>query len=92
MRQSGIAGAILALLDVSYEQSVNEIIAHCKATCEMPEREVTCKDVTDAIEALVKERWLIHSMKRSESHYRRRSQAQWDALKAGEQPGQGVLL
>ena len=82
-----IRDCILSLPDVAY--SADEIIRHVIAS---RDDKVRARDITNEIEQLTKERWLIHEMKASQSHYRRRSQAQWDALQAANNPNQGRLI
>ena len=80
-----IRDAILALLEVSYQQTADEIIAHVLKQCDKTE---TGASVMIEIGKLEREKWLIYDR----GWYRRRTQAQWDAIQASNNPGQGSLL
>jgi hypothetical protein len=80
-----IREAILALLEVSYEQTADEIIAHVLKQCDKTE---TGASVMIEIGKLERENWLIYDR----GWYRRRTQAQMDAIRASNNPNQGSLL
>jgi hypothetical protein len=80
-----IRESILALLEVSYEQTADEIIFHVLKQCDKTE---TGSRVMCEIGKLEHERWLIYDR----GWYRRRTQAQWDAIRATNNPKQGSLL
>ena len=82
-----ISDGILALLDVSYEQTADEIIRHVLRRCGEAEHG---GHVMNALNQLEQERWLIYS--KEHGTYRRRTQAQWDALMAANNPQQGRLI
>jgi hypothetical protein len=79
-----IRESILALLEVSYEQSSDDITRHVQKRVEG----ATADDVLAEIERLMCDRWLIYDR----GWYRRRTQAQWDAIQASNNPSQGSLL
>jgi hypothetical protein len=79
-----ISDCILALLDVSYEQTSEQIIAHVYRPTKNCE-----EDVRDELRQLIRERWLYYTPAMT---LRRRTQAQWDALMAANNPQQGSLL
>ena len=80
-----IREAILALLEVSYQQTADEIIAHVLKQCDKTE---TGASVMCEIGKLEREKWLIYDR----GWYRRRTQAQWDAIRASNNPNKGSLL
>jgi hypothetical protein len=80
-----IREAILKLLDVSYQQTADEIIFHVLSQCDKTE---TGSSVMIEIGKLEHERWLIYDR----GWYRRRTQAQMDAIRASNNPNQGSLL
>jgi hypothetical protein len=80
-----IREAILALLEVSYQQTFDEILAHVLKQCD---KTVTGSRVMIEIGKLEHERWLIYDR----GWYRRRTQAQMEAIQANNNPNQGSLL
>jgi hypothetical protein len=83
--QQFIREAILALLEVSYQQTADELIFHVLSQCDKTE---TGSRVMIEIGKLERENWLIYDR----GWYRRRTQAQWDAIRATNNPSQGSLL
>jgi hypothetical protein len=80
-----IREAILALLEVSYQQTADEIIFHVLKQCDKTE---TGASVMIEIGKLERERWLIYDR----GWYRRRAKAQMEAIQATNNPSQGSLL
>ena len=80
-----IRDAILKLLEVSYQQTADEIIFHVLSQCDKTE---TGASVMIEIGKLERENWLIYDR----GWYRRRTQAQMDAIRATNNPSQGSLL
>lgn len=81
--------AILALLEDHYELTAADI-QYCVT---MRTRTAYAPAETHAaIDALVAERWLVRDDRMAPPTYRRRTQAQWDALQAALNPNQGSLL
>lgn len=84
--------SILALLEVAYEQTTDDLVHTILA------RDVgdppTAQQIVNAIAALEKDRW-IYSPERKPGHsatWRRRTVAQREALLAENNPHQGKLL
>jgi hypothetical protein len=84
-----IRECILQLLDVAYEQTSDEIIQHVQATFEK-ESIMRAGDIAPVIRKMILERWLYYAP--DSMNLRRRTQAQWDALQAANNPNQGSLL
>jgi hypothetical protein len=80
-----IREAILALLEVSYQQTADEIIAHVLKQCDKTE---TGASVMCEIGKLEHENWLIYDR----GWYRRRAKAQMESIRASNNPKQGSLL
>ena len=86
--------AILNALDAAYELNQDEIYA-AMLRLDWPEVDPTPRDVTDAIEHLVRERWLYPSPRQQPGHstfYRRRTANQVAALQAEASGAQPRLL
>jgi hypothetical protein len=80
-----IREAILALLEVSYQQTADEIISHVLKQCDKTE---TGASVMIEIGKLERENWLIYDR----GWYRRRAKSQMEAIRATNNPNQGSLL
>lgn len=81
-----IRETILAFLDTGVNATTDQIIGAARAKHPYY---VEAGDILAEIEKLHRDRWLIHEMKHSVSHYRRRTPAQHAQLMAeldGTQP------
>ena len=79
-----IRDCILSLLDVAYEQTSEQIIAHVYRPTKNNE-----EDVRDELRQLIRERWLYYT---PAGTLRRRTPAQHAALMAANNPQQGRLM